>query len=48
MINEILGDILPDLGDVPAVDPGCGCFCESGKVARNYTFADAQVTVAAN
>lgn len=34
MIKEILGDLLPTMGDVEPVDPGCGCECQSGREAR--------------
>lgn len=40
MIKEILGDLIPDLGDIQPIDPGCGCGCMD-KTARNSTYADA-------
>jgi hypothetical protein len=43
MIKEILGDLLPDLGDIEPIDPGCGCNCESGKEALKNTGAAAAV-----
>ena len=45
MIKEILGDLLPDFGDVEPVDPGCGCYCQSGPNARNYVNVDANVSI---
>lgn len=44
MIKEILGDILPDLGDIEPVDPGgCGCECQTSKEALARTGAAAAV-----
>jgi hypothetical protein len=44
MIKEILGDLLPELGDIEPIQ-GCGCFCESGKPAVNYVNVDANVSL---
>ncbi|MEK6302643.1 MAG: hypothetical protein AABO41_18175 [Acidobacteriota bacterium] len=43
MIKGMLGDLLPALGEIEPVEPGCGCYCQTGREARINTGASAAV-----
>ena len=41
MINDILGDVVPNMDEIEPIEPGCGCGCMT-KSATDSTYTSAK------